>query len=167
MDTLVVVGRQPKHVLSEFANAVQIDLPDIPERDLKRGQAAIWFRERNEVLVGIQAEPSRTEHHRHKRKYAEGRLEEDRVFRFRGPEGKVNLAAQNLTMFLQIAEGIDSETWLFHRRRRDYSRWFRCSLKDGEIADQIEAVETDDSIEDAASRQSVKEIILRKYTAPA
>jgi len=45
---------------------------------------------------------------RHTRKYAEGELDEDRSFYFRGPEGRLNLRAQNLALFLQIAEGVDN-----------------------------------------------------------
>jgi hypothetical protein len=35
---------------------------------------------------------------------------------FRGPEGRLNLRAKNLALFLQIAEGIDDSTWLHHLR---------------------------------------------------
>ena len=54
----------------------------------------------------------RAEHRRHSRKYAEGELPQDRSFYFRGPQGKLNLRAQNLMVFLQMAEGVDDETWL-------------------------------------------------------
>jgi HAD superfamily hydrolase (TIGR01484 family) len=167
MGTVAIIGRQPKALLNDFARAVEAPLPDIAERDLEPGETVLWFRKRGELLFGVQTEPPRTEHHRHKRKYAEGQLEEDRMFRFRGPEGKMNLAARNLTTFVQLAEGVDSETWLFHLRRKDYSTWFRGALKDTDIADEIEAVEGDTNITDAASRQRIKEIILSKYTAPA
>lgn len=166
MDTIAVVGPKPKVMFEEFARAVNVDLPEMPEHDLNAGEAACWFRKQGEFLFGVKTLPSRMEHHRHKRKYAERKLDEERMFRFRGPEGKLNLAAQNLTIFLQLAEGIDSNTWLFHRRRKDYSTWFRDSLKDPEIADRIEAVEDNDNIADSDSRQRIKEIILQKYTAP-
>ena len=48
---------------------------------------------------------------------------------FGGPEGKLNLRAQNLQMFLQLAEGVDEETWMHHLRQGDYSRWFRATSK--------------------------------------
>src|SRR6266446_10126510 len=51
---------------------------------------------------------------RHSRKYAEGELGEDKSFYFRGQEGSLNLRAQNLVLFLQIAEGVDDGTWLYH-----------------------------------------------------
>ena len=52
------------------------------------------------------------------RKYAEGELPPDRSFYFRGPDGKLNLRAQNLALFLQIADGVDDETWLHHLGQR-------------------------------------------------
>ena len=53
------------------------------------------------------------------------RLPPDKSFYFRGPEGKLNLRAQNLMLFLQLADGVDDETWLHHLRQGDYSGWFR------------------------------------------
>ena len=58
------------------------------------------------------------ERERHVRKYAEGELAPDRSFYFRGPDGTLNLRAQNLIVFNQMADGIDDGTWLHHLRRR-------------------------------------------------
>ena len=55
----------------------------------------------------VRSEPPKSERSRHGRKYAEGNLGPDRSFRFRGPEGKLDLKAQNLTIFLQMADGVD------------------------------------------------------------
>ena len=76
---------------------------------------------------------------RHKRKYAEGELGPDLSFYFRGPDGKLNLRAQNLMLFLQIAEGVDDHTWEHHRARGDYSDWFRHVIKDDELAREAAA----------------------------
>ena len=51
---------------------------------------------------------------RHTRKYAEGELGEDKSFYFRGPDNALNLRAQNLTIFLQMADGVDDQTWRHH-----------------------------------------------------
>src|SRR5204863_357016 len=72
----------------------------------------------------VRAEPGRSERRRHTRKYAQGLLIPERSFYFRGPEGKLNLRAHNLVLFLELAGGVDDETWLYHLRRGDYSRWF-------------------------------------------
>lgn len=61
---------------------------------------------------------------------------------------------------------IDAGTWDFHRGQHDYSKWFRNALKDDDTAGQIEAVESDRSLGDRASRKGVKEILLSRYTAP-
>jgi hypothetical protein len=41
----------------------------------------------------------------HTRKYADGELDKDRSFYFRGPEGRLKLRTQNLALFLQFVEG--------------------------------------------------------------
>ena len=69
--------------------------------------------------------------------------------------------------FVQIASGIDDETWLFHLRNGEYSRWSREAVKDAALADQIERVETDRSLSAAESRARIIQAIEEKYTAPA
>ena len=100
---------------------------------------------------------------RHQRKYAEGTLSDDKSFWFRGPQGKLRLRAHNLMLFLQMADGVDAETWQWHRQRHDFSCWIATSLKDGDLADEVEAIEeSDDPPEDA--RRRVREKIERRYT---
>jgi hypothetical protein len=67
---------------------------------------------------------------RHQRKYAEGTLGDDKSFWFRGPQDKLKLRARNLMLFLQIGDGVDAETWQWHRERGDFSRWVATSLKE-------------------------------------
>ncbi len=167
IDTVVTVGREADQPMKEFASVVGIDPPEVPGQDLNQGQAAIWFVDQKRVFFDVKAVKSRQEHHRHKRKYAEGQLEEARIFRFRGPGNKLNLPANNLMMFVQLAEGIDADTWQFHLKRGDYSLWFRDLIKDKEVASQIEIIEQRDNLSDEDSRQAIKEAIMQKYTAPA
>ena len=167
INTVIVVGRQPKAILEEFGKTVNAASPDAPSQDLDRGEALVWFRDENRLVPQLKVEPCRNEHQRHRRKYAEGELEPERSFYFTGPEGAMNLRAQNLNTFVQIAEGVDQKTWLFHLKRSDYSSWLRSSLKDSELADQIESIEKDESLPERESRQRVKEMIQQKYTAPA
>ena len=68
-------------------------------------------------------------------------LPEARSFYFRGPRGALNLRAQNLVLYLQIAAGVDDETWIHHLRQGDYSRWFREEIKDEDLADAVAAIE--------------------------
>ena len=84
--------------------------------------------------------PGQAERIRHHRKYAEGDVRY-KSFYFRGPTGKHNLKAQNLDVFCQIAEGIGEETWMFHLRRNDYSRWMRDVIKNPDLAAAVEDIE--------------------------
>ena len=65
---------------------------------------------------------------RHVRKYAEGELGEDKSFFFRGPEGDFNCGS-DLSVFLQLAVGVDDNTWLHHLRAGEYSKWFRKAIR--------------------------------------
>jgi GTP-binding protein EngB required for normal cell division len=104
---------------------------------------------------------------RHARKYAEGDLGEDRSFYFRGPDGALKLRAQNLSTFLQMAEGVDDKTWLHHLRAGEYSKWFREAIKDEDLASDASAVEVDLGLSATESRRRLKTIVERRYTAPA
>jgi hypothetical protein len=102
---------------------------------------------------------------RHRRKYAEGNMRYH-SFYFRGPDARQNLKAQNLTVFSQLAEGIDQETWLFHLHRGDYSRWFRDAVKDPYLADQTERIEQRSNLEPGDTRNLIRHLIDTRYTLP-
>ena len=109
----------------------------------------------------------RAERQRHRRKYAEGELPPERSFYFRGPDGKLNLRAQNLIMFRQLAEGIDDETWLHHLRQGDYSRWMKTAIKDPFLAEIVQEVEDMPELSAHDSRLRVATAIQERYTLPA
>lgn len=102
---------------------------------------------------------------RHRRKYAEGDVRYH-SFYFRGPHGKHNLKAQNLFIFSQLAEGIDEETWLYHLRRGDYSRWFREVIKDESLAEEARIIEQRTDISPWGTRCLIREAIGKRYTLP-
>jgi hypothetical protein len=83
------------------------------------------------------------------------------------PDGALNLRAQNLALFTQIADGVDDRTWDHHLRAGDYSRWFRDKINDGELADEIAEIESDGALSPSDSRRRVKEAIDRRYSSPA
>jgi hydroxymethylpyrimidine pyrophosphatase-like HAD family hydrolase len=167
VNTVIVVGREPRKPLEEFANVIRKPIPGVQTRDLQPGEALLWFCEQDRSIDTIKIEPSREEHHRHRRKYAEGQLEGERVFHFTGPAGKMDLQAHNLNMFVHLADGIDTETWHFHLNRGDYSNWLRHALKDTELADEVQTIEKDSTLSDREGRARIKNAILQKYTAPA
>ena len=49
---------------------------------------------------------------------------------------KLNLRAQNLMVFIQLAEGVDDATWLHHLHQGDYAHWFRTVIKDTDLAEE-------------------------------
>ncbi|MGZ9220445.1 MAG: phosphoglycolate phosphatase, partial [Candidatus Binatia bacterium] len=104
---------------------------------------------------------------RHARKYAEGELGQDKSFYFRGPKSVLNLRAQNLLIFLQMADGVDDETWLHHLRAGEYSKWFRDAIKDEDLVDQAREIEKEMSLDAATTRASIKKLVEQRYTAPA
>jgi hypothetical protein len=104
---------------------------------------------------------------RHIRKYAEGALGEDKSFYFRGATNALNLRAQNLTIFMQMADGVDDDTWLHHLQANGYSRWVREAIKDDQLADELEQIERRPAPDPKASRRAVREAIERTYTAPS
>jgi hypothetical protein len=104
---------------------------------------------------------------RHARQYAEGELSAEQSFYFRGPESKLKLRAQNLKTFLQLAEGVDDETWMFHLRNGDYSAWFESMIKDNELKRQAAEIEQDPNTSPSDSRERIKQAVEARYTAPA
>ena len=125
----------------------------------------LWFNKINVCPVCVIVEVSETERLRHRRKYVQGDVQE-KSFYFRGPENKLNLKAQNLSMFLQIAEGIDDETWLFHLQKGDYSTWIREAIKDEPLAERVAEIERTDKSA-ARSRELIKDAITKQYTGAA
>ena len=167
VDTGIAVGTTAEAMLHEFSETVGESRPDIEPTRLEPGEALVWFRKETPRPFRLQIAPSRTERRRHTRKYAEGELGPDRSFYFRGPEGKLNLRAQNLFLFLQLADGVDDDTWLHHLRNGDYSRWIRESIKDQTLADKVREVEKREDISPLESRHCVREAVEEQYTLPA
>lgn len=164
VDIAISLGDDPVNSMRQFADkaGANIPIPNLPRNHY--GDLLIWNKA-DYCTVQIQGNlPSRVLR-RHKRKYAAGDMGPN-SFYFRGPEGKLNLKANNLIVFIQMAEGIDDASWLYHLKRHDYSNWFRNAIKDSELAWQAEKVEnTDRNPED--SRLEIFRDILARYTIPA
>lgn len=166
VDVIVAIGK-PKAVFQSFAQALQISAPHGDDRELATGEAMVWFRHTSAAPIHVKTIQSKKERLRHVRNYAEGELSPDQSFHFRGPESKMNLRAQNLRTFLQLADGVDDETWMFHLRKNDYSGWFQSVIKDDELGRQAAEVEQDESVSPQDSRRKIKDAVESRYTAPA
>jgi hypothetical protein len=79
----------------------------------------------------------------------------------------LNLRAQNLILFMQIADGVDDATWLHHLRQGDYSRWFREAIKDELLAEEVAPLEERQELTAAEGRDLVRKAIEQRYTLPA
>lgn len=167
IDTVVAVGGDPADTLRRFGEAAGLDTPaDVPG-GVDAGQA-VWWRTASRRQVVFEAAKSRQERRRHVRKYAEGDLGDEDSFYFTGPEGRLNLKAQNLVLFLQLADGVDDETWRHHLRNGDYSGWFREHIKDDDLAASAEEIErAGGEVDPQESRTAIREAVEARYTLPA
>ena len=168
IDVVVGIGRSADETLRAFGEAVGAHLPSTLPSPTGPGEAIIW-RRRPEARdpVWVRTFPPKAEHRRHVRKYATGDLGEDRSFYFRGPTGQLNLRAQNLGVFMQLADGVDDETWLHHLQEQEYSRWFRKAIKDQDLAAEAAGVENQPGLSPKESRELIKAAIERRYTMPS
>lgn len=162
---LVALGDKSGDILKTFCDGADLKPPKIPKVDKKL--ALFWQPQTGKSPHAVKPEKRRQNHKRHTRKYAEGELPEDASFYFTGPEKKLNLRAQNLNILLQVAEGVDDETWEYHLRGGDFSRWFKDQLKDKKLAGEAASVERDKSLNPRQSREKIAEAVRRRYTAPA
>jgi HAD superfamily hydrolase (TIGR01484 family) len=167
VDSLIVLGDKPREMLGEFAAANEVAAPELALEKIPEGSALYWHKESREPPRAVVLKPSRTERKRHLRKYSEGSLGDERSFFFRGPEGKLNLRAHNLIVFMDLADGVDEDTWLHHWQRGEISQWLRTCIKDEPLAEKIEAVEKEERDDPASSRQRVRQLIEEVYTLPA
>lgn len=166
VDTVIAAGGEPRESLQTFAEAVKIDLPPGPSLSLESGEYLVWEVDSGRPPTRVRLLPGQSLRRRHSRKYAEGELEPDRSFYFRGPDGKLSLRAQNLMLFLQLADGVDDETWLYHLGRGDYSQWFREGIKDESLAAEVAEVEGHQRPSPEESRRRIRELVEQRYTLP-
>jgi len=166
VDVVVAIGHAWGETLRSFAEAAGLAPPPAPEGDLETGQAALWIVHGGEPPFVFRADPPKSERKRHVRKYATGELRPDKSFYFRGPEARLNLRAQNLQVFLQLAQGVDDETWMHHLRQGDYSKWLRDAIRDEALAEEVARVERHGG-DPAATRQEIQKLVEDRYTAPA
>jgi HAD superfamily hydrolase (TIGR01484 family) len=168
IDVVVAIGRSAGDTLRAFSEAVGAPSPQDLPGTAAPGEAIFWRRRPEpQDPVWIRTQPPKSEHRRHVRKYATGELGEDRSFYFRGPADQLNLRAQNLGIFMQLADGVDDETWLHHLQQADYSRWFREAIKDEDLAAEAAGVESQAGLSPAESRALIKAAIERRYTMPS
>jgi hypothetical protein len=166
---LIVIGADPFSVIDQFSagSGKNLQARSLLRPPRSPGEIVAWWFNETQQPVLVKIDPAKAELRRHHRKYETGELGEDKSFYFRGAEGKLNLRAQNMKMFAQLAEGVDEDTWNFHLRKSDYSRWLRCAVKDTAIADEVGGIEGNAQLNASESRSQILNAIRKHYTAPA
>jgi len=156
---IITIGENPGYPFEQWGQVVGEAVPSVIPA-LQQGEVCVWERGGGEPEVVRYTVPHQL-HRRHKKKYAQGEMGEN-SFVFRGEEGRLHLVANNLLMFLRIAEGIDIDTWVYHLKRKDLARWFRDTVHDEELAAEADAAE---EMGDAAGgRRRVLNLIEQRYT---
>ncbi|AZO41525.1 HAD-IIB family hydrolase [Mesorhizobium sp. M7D.F.Ca.US.005.01.1.1] len=163
---IIALGPKAKDVVKVFCHETGIEAPKaIPTP--KGARVLFWRPQAGKKVKTVKVIEPRQSLKRHSRKYAEGQLDEAGSFYFHGPDNAMNLRAHNLTIFAQIAEGIDDKTWEFHLHAGDYSKWFRHQIRDKDLARETAEAEEDKTLSAEESRKRVLDAVRRRYTAPA
>jgi hypothetical protein len=165
VDTVIVVGREPQATLDAFARGRGEEAIRLP--DQREDTTLAWFVRIGTPPVRFRLPEPTADRRRHQRKYAEGELGEEKSFYFRGRERRLNLRAQNLELFIQMADGVDDDTWQYHLQQHDISRWFRNAIKDESLAREATDVERQPDLSPHDSRARIRAAIQRRYTTPA
>jgi len=160
MDIAVAVGPSPEETLGDLATVLGVPPPVVPRR--RHDEAIVWPRTAGTEPFPAVVVPARSERLRHLRKYADGNLGPKSFF-FRGPGQRMNLCAQNLRSFCELASGIDDDTWLFHLRRGDYSDWLTQAIKDDALGREVDGIAQDPHLGPFDSRRLVRDAIDRRY----
>jgi HAD superfamily hydrolase (TIGR01484 family) len=168
VDLLIAIGDKAHDKIKMFAKHASLEAPKLPKaKALEQGYGLGWLVKESKEVELLKLERSEIEKVRHKRKYAEGQLPEERSFYFRGPDGKLNLRVQNLALFTQTAKGVDDDTWVFHLRNHDYSSWFKEFIKDEELSNETKMIESKKNISARETRELICAAIEKRYTLPA
>lgn len=165
--SLIAVGANPSETLQKFCSVDQSECPSWDGNRLEKGTALFWTRDSGKNPLLFRVAPCEVQSTRHRRTYSTADLTPDRSFYFRGPEKKLNLRAQNLVTFVQLMQGVDDETWMFHLRKGEYSQWFRDNIKNDELADIAADIEKRKDASPRDTRDAIKNAIEERFTLPA
>ena len=162
---VAAIGRGAEGVLERAAAMFNADL-SVPDEAIEYGEALIWERKGSGSVYPIELPQPHAEIKRHTTRYARGEISPDHSFYFTGADHRMKLRAQNLSIFLQIADGVPDDVWEYHLRRRDYASWFRFVIKDEELARAAEQL-AKLPISPGQSREQMRRVIEEAYTMPA
>jgi HAD superfamily hydrolase (TIGR01484 family) len=166
VDVILAFGSTPLEGVRALGTTLDVPMPtETPT--LNCDELLYWEPHSGQLPVPLKVDRPIQLHKRHVGKYASGSVGAWRSFYFRGPNGRLNVGAENLYRFLDVAYAVDDETWEYHRRAGDYSAWFRDVIKDEDLALEAAAVEADTHLNASESRRIISKAIRRRYAAPA
>ncbi len=165
MDYVISISDHPRKEIDDLAKELGVQLPiEQPSIESEGHKAIAWNRKTNE-LFSFHRLQAKERGQRHRHSLLEGDMDEHLQFVFRGPECKLQLKASNLRRYIELAEGLDDDTWLFHLRRNDYSKWFKDVIKDDELAHHTEHIEQNDNHDAKSSREKIIQLIKERFDA--
>jgi hydroxymethylpyrimidine pyrophosphatase-like HAD family hydrolase len=167
IDLYVAIGEEQQKNLAQYCALLGEPAPVVPEpTDRQEHRALAWWRN-EDAPFWFRRLAASEEHQRHRHGYLEGDMDPEHRFYFRGPDRELNLAAQNLRIFMQLGEGVDDETWLYHLRNGDYAGWFRDVIKDEDLANAADRIAESNGKSAKESRQKLFDLIRKKYEKEA
>jgi hydroxymethylpyrimidine pyrophosphatase-like HAD family hydrolase len=167
IDLFIAIGDEPAEHLAKYSELIGERTPELaPPLDQQEHRAIAWWRRDGKPAWFRRPTPP-TDQPRHLHGYLDGDMSREDRFYFRGPNGKLNLAAQNLRVFMQLGEGVDDETWNHHLCKGDYARWFHDVLQDEDLAKRAEGLSNNGKLPAAESRSQLFDFIRKKYAQEA
>lgn len=165
VDFVIATGTRAHEVLIRTASILEEQPPVIPPFDSTERIAFLWSRQAAEATPMIIV-PPKIAHRRHRRKYAQGDLGQERSFYFCSAIQECNLCASNLIEFLQIGDQIEENAWRAHLERGDYTRWLHDVIRDPALAKIAWQLEYRDDLPIAERRAQLRKAIEAAYTLP-
>lgn len=163
-DLVITVGDNPEEAIRDFTSALELTPPVMDPVMLQKGEALVWEKAGHAAPFLLRLNAPSKAIQRHKRKYSRGDMGPD-SFYFTGPGKKLNLKANNLNIFMQMADGVDNDTWMFHLKRHDYSTWIKADVNDEELARLVYGIEEKEE-DPGVSRKKIRKLIEERYTGP-
>ncbi|OBH02413.1 MULTISPECIES: HAD hydrolase family protein [unclassified Mycobacterium] len=165
-------ARRGGYVLCSFAPAAlpahEIDTSDVAitlgDRDIaadiaSRRRAAIRFG--SQPPRGFTIADRRTEHVRHRHKYADVRLPPERRFYFRTTNGESIPAAASMHDFCTAVRHLDQQALEYHLERGDFSHWLEGTIADKDFALLVAAWEDELEAHRAADVERIRDQLVR------
>ncbi|HEY2727164.1 MAG TPA: haloacid dehalogenase, partial [Parafilimonas sp.] len=162
INTVIAIGDKPEQTLQQFADMKKVSYKTQNIQSLEKGKAIVWDISSQQPQQIITTNSPKQISRRHIKKYASGNMNEN-SFYFTGAENKLGLKAYNVMVFTELAKGIDDETWMYHLKRNDYSKWFLNKLHDNELAGLSEKIENSEA-DTSTSKEEILKLIKSRYT---